>query len=358
MKRRASGLGNLYRPVHRTVSGELRESTTWWCRYALLNGRRITVNTRTSVKKDAETFLRGRVAARDVGAPAGPDPKVLTFDALVAMIRADYKANARRSLPRLNLALAHLSRFFEGPAQAITNDRITAYVAQRRDVAKPATVNRELAALRRALTLAHQAGKLARVPHIPALKENNARKGFFEAEQFESVLAHAPGYLRPLLETYYITGWRKADLLSRERRHLDLKAGWLRMEPGETKNDRGRMFPLVPRLRAVLEAQESATKELERLLGQRIPWLFHRGGAQIKDFRHAWEVARTAAGIPGRLIHDFRRTAVRNLIRAGVAQRVTMEMVGFETDSIFRRYAITDETMLREAGEKLARFQG
>jgi len=60
-------------------------------------------------------------------------------------------------------------------------------------------------------------------------------------------------------------------------------------------------------------------------------------------------------GLPGKLVHDFRRTAVRNLIRAGVAKRVAMSMVGMRTDSIFRRYAIVDETMLREAGEKLGR---
>jgi len=358
MKRRASGLGNIYKPRHRTVSGELRESTTWWCRYTLLNGRRITVNTRTAVKKDAETFLRGRVAARDAGAPAGPDPKALTFEALVAMIRADYKANARRSLPRLNRPLVHLSRFFDGSAQAITNDRITAYVAQRRDVAKPATVNYELAALRRMLRLALWSEKLARMPHVKALSVQNARKGFFEEAQLEAVLAKLPDYLRPLVEVYFITGWRKGELLSRERRHLDLKAGWLRLEPGETKNDRGRMFPLTPRLRAILEAQEAATIEMERLLGQRIVPLFHRAGRPIKDFRGAWVEARLAAGIPGRLIHDFRRTAVRNLIRAGVAQRTAMELVGLETDSMFRRYSIVDETMLREAADKLARLQG
>src|SRR5215510_5797037 len=54
----------------------------------------------------------------------------------------------------------------------------------------------------------------------------------------------------------YITGWRvKSEILTRQRSHLDLDAGWIRLEPGETKNGKGRMFPLTPRLRAVLEAQ-------------------------------------------------------------------------------------------------------
>lgn len=355
MKRRASGLGTLYQPSYR-LHGKLCHSATWWCSYTV-DGRRVMESTGQTKKKPAEDFLRERIAARDAGSPAKRASGGLTFADLAAMIRADYKANDRRSAAsRLEPSLIHLRAFFEGPAQAITIDRVTAYVAHRRAVARPATVNRELATLRRALNLAYRAGKLARVPHIKALAENNARKGFFEAEQFQAVLANAPEYLRPLLEAYYVTGWRREELLSRERRHLDLKAGWLRLEPGETKNGRGRMFPLVPRLRAVLEAQERGTVDLERLLGKRIPWLFHRAGGQIKSFRGAWELARVAAGVPGRLIHDFRRTAVRNLIRAGVAQRTAMELVGLETDSMFRRYGIVDETMLREAGEKLAKL--
>lgn len=354
MKRRASGLGTLYRPSYR-VDGEARHAATWWCSYQS-EGRRVAENTWKTAKTDAERFLRDRIAERDAREPTIRHAGGLTFAAVAAMIRADYKANARRSLPRVNRALVHLAAFFEGPAAAITNDRVTAYVARRRDVAKPATVNRELAALRRALNLAHRAGKLARVPHIPALVENNARRGFFEPAQFRAVLAHVPTDLRPLLECYYVTGWRKTELLTRERRHVDLKAGWLRLEPGETKNGRGRMFPLVPRLRRALEAQERATVALERLLGKRIPWLFHRGGARIKDFRHAWNAARVAAGVPGRLLHDFRRTAVRNLERAGVPRSSAMAMVGHETEAIYRRYAIVDEATLREAGAKLAKL--
>ena len=56
------------------------------------------------------------------------------------------------------------------------------------------------------------------------------------------------------------------------------------------------------------------------------------------------------------LLHDFRRTAVRNLERAGVPRSVAMAMVGHKTESIYRRYAIVDEQMHREAAEKLGAF--
>ncbi len=107
-------------------------------------------------------------------------------------------------------------------------------------------------------TLAMIAGRAASKPHISKLKLNNTRKGFFEREQFESVLSHLPEDLRPVIETGYETGWRiDSDILTRQRYHLDLKSGWLRLEPGETKNKEGRMFPLTPRLESSGEADNA-----------------------------------------------------------------------------------------------------
>jgi integrase len=134
---------------------------------------------------------------------------------------------------------------------------------------------------------------------------------------------------------------------------VNLGAGWLRLEPGETKNGEGRMFPLTPELRRVLEQQLTRTMELERASGRIIPWLFHRNGRAIKSFRRAWTTACRKAGVPGRIPHDFRRTAIRNLERAGVPRSTAMRMVGHRTEAIYRRYAIVDEQMLREGADRL-----
>ena len=182
----------------------------------------------------------------------------------------------------------------------------------------------------------------------------------------------------------YWTGWRRGEVLSREWRHVDLKAGVIRLEPGETKNGKGRDFPytLVPELKAVIEGQRTYTDAVERRAGQIVPFVFHREGRQMKSFRSAWRLAckrvaltaRAAAegttpkaiwkamsreerrefkGL-GRIPHDFRRTAVRNLVRAGVSQKVAMELTGHLTPSVFERYNITDDRDRRDAVAKLA----
>jgi len=100
-------------------------------------------------------------------------------------------------------------------------------------------------------------------------------------------------------------------------------------------------------------APARAHPAIEKATRTIIPWLFHRSGRPIKSFRRAWLTACTAAGLSGRIPHDFRRTAVRNLERAGVPRSTAMKMVGHKTESIYRRYAIVDEAMLKEGAAKL-----
>lgn len=118
----------------------------------------------------------------------------------------EYRANRRRSINRIEDALNHLAGLFaEARAIDITLDRVTAYVAARQEEgAAAATINRELAALRRAFRLARRAKRVAEVPEISLLSENNVRTGFFEPEQIEALLANLPEFLRPIIRTAYI----------------------------------------------------------------------------------------------------------------------------------------------------------
>jgi integrase len=176
------------------------------------------------------------------------------------------------------------------------------------------------------------------------------RTGFFEPEQYAAVLAHLSAFLRPVMQFAYITGWRIAsEVLGLQWRQVDFAAAEVRLDVGTTKNQEGRTFPFTPELRAVLEAQYAAHLRLART-GQIVPWVFfrlvakgRRGPLQAKRIRRfdkAWKNACRLAGCPGRIPHDFRRTAIRNLVRAGVPERVAMQMTGHKTRSVFERYNI------------------
>ncbi|MGH7845023.1 MAG: tyrosine-type recombinase/integrase, partial [Candidatus Binatia bacterium] len=351
-------------------TGEYKKSGVYWIQYCH-NGKVIRESSESTNERDAWKLLKRRHGDIAAGKPVGPDVTRTTFEDMAAMLTNDYKANGYSSLNRAEDAVNHLREFFgDRRAIEITGDRITAYITYRQENAKNSTINNELSALGRMFTLALRAGKAASKPYIAKLQTNNVRKGFFEREQLDSVLKHLPEHLKPVAETEYITGWRvHNEILTRQRHHVDLKAGWLRLEPGETKNREGRNFPLTPRLRQILQAQIERTEALQRAEGRIIPWLFHHNGRRIKSFRRSWLTACVKAGLGneirdarGKLVkkvatripHDFRRTAIRNLERAGVSRSDAMNMVGHKTESVYRRYAISDETSLKEAGAKLA----
>jgi integrase len=221
-------------------------------------------------------------------------------------------------------------------------------------------INRELAALRRIFMLAVQADKLTRKPHVPMLQERNVRTGFFEREQIDSVLSHLPIPIRPVIQFAAITGWRiKSEVLTLEWRQVDMKTGEVRLDAHTTKNGDGRVFPFTEDLRRLLEARQAEHDGVKKA-GHLCPYVFFRVGAdgkprRIADFRGAWRSACLKAGCPGRLGHDFRRTAVRNLVRAGVPERVSMQLTGHRTPSVFARYDIVSGGDLRDAAARLDR---
>ena len=372
---RARGTGHVYQRTYRDPkTGALRTTSTWTIEYQL--GRRMVREGGWRSGVEAEKALRERLTARDAGRPTGPAVERTTFEDLEKLIRNDYTLNGRR-IKKLDQTLSHLRETFAGNAAiTIVEQRIADYAARRVEAkAKNATVNRELSTLRRMLRLGWKFGIVGRRPDVTLLREDPARSGFFEPHQLAALLAHLPEDLRPFVEALHITGWRVDEMRTRQWRHVDLDAGWLRLEPGQTKNRDGRMFPLTPQLRAILEAQRARTDELMRTKGIEVPWVFwrrkgpgvHEDGWPVRFFRRAWVEACDKAGfarrvtagevvkkVPLRLVHDFRRTAVRNLERAGVPRSAAMRMVGHKTESIYRRYAIVDEGMLKEAAEKLA----
>lgn len=332
--------------------GVRKKRGAWWLRISLGGNRRIEIKTTAQTRSEALDALSTKLAQRSDGM-LDPDAQHTRVADLFADLRRDYEINGKRA-EDLDIRWNHLSPVFGGNyAKDVSTPRLRMYLENRlAEKAAPATVQRELACLRRAFRLGAQAGKVLRVPHFPSIHVENARKGFFEEKDFKRVVEHLPEPLRVLAVVGYWTGWRKGDLLRLERRrHVDLEAGTLRLFPGETKNKDGRLVYVPPAALSVLKAWDARTSALEREKGAIIRHVFHRDGRPIRSYDAAWRAACKAAGVPGRIFHDFRRTAARNYVRSGVHERTVMAILGQRTRSIFDRYNITDERDLRAASQ-------
>ena len=258
-------------------------------------------------------------------------------------------------------AEAYAIDYAKNQAQAITRARTEMSQTPGLNSAN-ATINRELAILRRAFVLAMHDGQLFTRPHFPTLKENAPRAGFFDDAQFEAVRRYLPEELRGVVTFAFITGWRiRSEVLAMTWRQVDFKAGTVRLDPGKTKTGEARVFPFTRELRDLLDEQREHVREVERRLGKVVPhvwcWMESRRsrvpGAPIRDFRGAWKVACRAAGVPGRVPHDFRRSAIRNMVQRGVPERVAMMLAGHRTRTVFDRYAIVSHADLTAAVGKL-----
>jgi integrase len=344
--------------------GQIRKrGGVWWIRY-YRDGRRFEQSSKSAAYDDARDLLRRVEGAIVDGVPMTPKIGQLRMTDAADDLLTNYRINGRKSVDDVERHLDKLRRAF-GPSAKLANlttADVERYAKQRQDAgAANATINRELAALKRMYTLAVRAKKLITKPHIPMLTENNARTGFFERDQFTAVRRQLTPVLQNVATVAYFTGWRtRSEILPMEWSQVDREAGVLRLEVGSTKTKKGRTFKYaaIVELRDAIEARWAAHEALKKA-GTICPYVFERfDGKRVKHFRKAWVGACKAAGCPGRLPHDFRRTAVRNLTRAGVTDTIAMAVTGHRTRAVFDRYDITSEADLDDAATKLQTLVG
>lgn len=340
-------------------TGEMRTCARWTIKYYDRAGRQCEEATGSKHRKAAERMLRKREADKDAGLPVGPEMGRITFNKAVEGVYDDYTSQNRRTLDEVKRRVRlHLAPFFwERRLSNIGTDDVQRYTAKRlEEKASAGSVRLDLSVLKRTFRLAMRSKRIATMPYIPMPAPGAARRGFFEAEHVTALIGQLPAYVQPIIRFGFVTGWRvQSEVLPLEWRQVDLTANEVRLEPGTTKNGEGRTFSLTPGLKTLLEDQlklHEAFKAKNRI----VPWVFpDPAGEQVKKLpRRAWQRACKAAGCPGRMVHDFRRTAVRNLVRAGVSERVAMQMTGHLTRSVFDRYHIVSPGDLREASAKLA----
>jgi integrase len=313
-------------------------------------------------KKDAEAYLAESLRERDLG---GTVPSKATVNSLLDALLLDYKVNRKSYAWAEIVVRCHLRPYFgELPIPKVGTTTVQRFIAARQEEgAANATINRDLALLRRAFHLGHDSTppRVARVPKIPELREDNVRAGFFEHEAFLKIRAGMPEFWARLAVTFaYFTGCRRGEVLPLGWDQVDLLERVVRLEATDTKNREARLIPLAPELSELL-AIEKATRDQEY---PSCPWVLSRGGQPIRshDLRDAWARASKVAGFtdqagkPTRLFHDLRRTGVRNLIRAGVPERVAMSISGHKTRAVFDRYNIVSEADLKDAARRLGEY--
>ena len=196
--------------------------------------------------------------------------------------------------------------------------------------------------------IAIRRGVLDRMPLFPKrLEENPPRDGFFEHDEYLKVRAQAPPSYQDVLDFAYYSGWRRNEILHLTWDEVDLVGGVIRLTPRRSKTKTGRVLPISEPLRQVLR------RRLRRR-NKRDARVFRRDGVPVRAWRTALRDACRKAQVPHRLLHDCRRTAARNLIRAGVPERIAMLLTGHKTRAVFDRYNIVNEEELLTAGERLA----
>ncbi|HEY6293325.1 MAG TPA: site-specific integrase [Terriglobia bacterium] len=310
---------------------------------------------------EARKLLRHRL--REVGAHVlgarkftGPQQERVRVEELLQNYERDCEIRGLKGLKQIRSHLKHIRAFFGmDRALVVSTARLRDFIAARQqEEAKSATINRELEGLQRAFALAVEAGTLAAAPAFPSLREDNARQGFFERGDFFAVLSK----LRELrkttdvadsLEWFYWTGMRPDEIRSLTWPCFDRETWTLRLHSKDAKTGFGRVIALEGPLRQIIE-RRIKTRGFGRAL------IFHRNGKPIGDFRKSWKTACRLAGVTGKTPYDLRRTAVRNMVRAGVPEAVAMRISGHRTRAVFDRYNIVSEKDLREAMVKTAAY--
>lgn len=357
-------------------------SSHLWCAY-YLRGKEYRESTGTADQDKAAKFLKHRL--KEVGADqigkatfVGPQQERLKVCKMLDALEEDYKLRGIYS-PQFRAHLKHVLDYFGAwRAVEVTAEAVDKYISARQEAGSAAaTINRSTQLLAQAFKMAIERKHLTSAPQIRHLSEKgNARQGFFADADFHALTEKLPEYLRDFVRFGYSTGWRKGEIAS--LRWSDVEGDVVRLRGENAKNGEGRSITLSGDLAGLMERRK-AQRQVETKTGVLLSaYVFHQKGKPVGDFRKAWATACVSAGLGqfvcdrcnqtleghtceecnrearyvGRIFHDFRRTAVRNMVRAGVPERVAMTISGHKTRSIFDRYNIVNEADVREAMQR------
>jgi integrase len=370
-EKRERGEGGLFKTA---------KSRFWYIQY-YQHGRQIRVSSGTEVKDKARMILRKLMGDRDNGAVPISDVRRLRYSDLRQALISSYESKGHKSLREKSdgsgsiPGLTALDEFCGYktdtvddkltvtdagvPALSLTTDFARRFVEKRKkEKTGTAAINRSLACLRRMLNLAKREGKLTLVPYIEFQKEPTARKGFLERADFARLIKVLPTHLRPLVTFLYWCGCRIGETLQIEWGQVDLNARLIRLEPEQTKNAEARNIPLSSELVGMLREIEPKEGTVFDGTNLRKEWI---KGCDACGLGTVTEVEDRPYDpiYSGLTLHDLRRSAVRNLRKAGIDEKTSMTISGHKTRSVFDRYNIvsTDDVVAAIQRVELAALQ-
>jgi integrase len=302
-------------------------------------------------ERDARRLLKQRLAEAASPKFVGPSEQRFMYSDMEKGLVDDWRIKQNPALKSLPYWLRHLKRHFGNDrAIDITVRRINAFIDAMRAAGKSnATINRSLTALKRMFTIAIRSKQLREAPYIQLLDETAAiRKGFLEPADFARVRDALPDYLKDPVDFLYRSAWRKGEMRSLEWRDVNMEDREIRLRAENSKNGHERLLMLEGELFDIIARAYDARRPDCR-------FVFHYGGGRpIGDFRKAWKKAvREAALDPEKLVvHDLRRSGVRNAIRGGTPEHIVMAQSGHRTHSMLMRYNIVSPDDLRAAARR------
>jgi integrase len=339
--------------IHKRGSGTtFPRGSVWWIQY-FVRGLRVRESTGFTKKADAENLLKQRIG--EVAAGLRPGPDKATIADLCSLVLEDHRLRHLRSLQHVEWRYeAHIKPLLGSLLSArFGSSQARQYIEQRRQAgALNSTINREFSYRAPRFPLGCAGGDpplVHRQPMILKLEEDNARQGFIEQEQYDTLLGEMPTNLKALFVCGYHTGAPKNELRRMQWPQVDFDARLIWLSARQTKGKQARTLPIYGDMELWLRRQqETATGN---------PYVFHGArGSPVGSHLNGWAEACERVGLAGLLFHDMRRSAVRNMKRAGIQDVVAMKITRHKTRSVFDRYNIVDESDFSGSAEKLESY--
>jgi integrase len=329
---------------------QYKNSARWYAQYYDASGKQHRKSTGKTIKAEAESVLRGWMTDSSRGLKPSPETRNVTYDNLRDALLESYRVKGNKSLRvyadgREGLfPLGALNEHFAGKrAATIDPDAIRGFIRKRqKDGVGNAAINNSLSLLRRMFSIARREGKLQSVPHVELLKAPPARTGFLKPKDFKKLRHKLPRHLRPLVTFLYFCGVRVGEARQVQWSAVDLKKALIVLREGETKSGEQRIVPIPKALVTMLRA----TKKKEGLV------------FDSTNLRKEWDAATAACGLGNLIVHDLRRSAIRNMMLSGAQQVEAMKISGHRTASVFQRYNIIDEAQTISVMKRVESFCG